>query len=1037
MAACHKHTYEEHIISPTCTNEGYTEYVCVECGDSYREAIVAAKGHDNTAEIKDAFCNDHKVAVLTCRTCGAVTEEETEQRGSIHDYVTTIVEPDQTHKGYTKYACRYCTTFYTDNYTDAIGFSVGLAYTQKGDVYYVSGIGSCKDRDVVISPISEQGYKVVGILANGLSSDRINSITVRDGVNDIQSGAFAGCPEVTEISLPANANVKKSAFDNLPKLTTLTMAMKYPLAYYFAGDTRYNSHYYVYQNVNGQMLVGQIPYSLNKVNVLSELAPHSFSNCESIKEITLDSNVTVIPANAFFACHYLETVECLGALTAIRENAFHYCTRLSNFEIPDTVTRLGSSAFEDTALQKVTLPKSLLFTNEDVSVFKNCQKLTEVVFEGIVDTIPESTFASCKRLSKITIPEGVTVIGDNAFYECESLTHIAMPSTLQKIGVKAFLKAGFLSVEFPAKLKELGAHAFYGCKKLTSVNMENAALTIIPESAFNFCEQLSEIKLPKNLVTIENNAFFDTATQKQPIVLPDTLTYIGGYALQYANIEEFCPKNEIYIGSAAFSHSTLKKVVLPAGMTIIEDNTFFGCTSLEEVVLPTTITKIDYSAFAECTALKSISIPEGVTALGNASFQSCTSLEEVTLPSTLTEIGYDAFKNCTSLKEITVPASMNSIKENAFADCASLTKAVFLGKKVSFGPAVFANATALETLILPTEQDYIVAYFCSGATALKSITIPATVANIYHRAFLNCTSLETVDFSGAAAKLQELCFSGCSALTTVKGEESLLKFEKNNFEGTPLLIEENGLTIVMGRLLSVDTSIAGKLTIPDTVTYINAAAFARCELLEELILPEGLTYIGIAALSDCYKLRRVVFPDSLKCLPSGLFSSTNHLEEVVLGKGLESIHEHAFPLLGDWFVVTYGGTMEEWRAIEGHDGTAISKREIRCVDGTIHGVAYDGQFSNVHITLTTDGILTFGGSGSATISSTHYFKPFDRVKKIVFEEGVEELVGISGELFCQMINVEEVIFSSTLKGISPDDFEGTAWYERVYADKVL
>ena len=1037
LGACHKHTYTEQTVPPTCTEDGYTEYTCSKCDHTYRDGYVAATGHDNASEFCDAPCNEPTVTVLTCRACGAVTEQKNEQMGSIHDYKTTIVYPDRKNGGYTKHECHNCETSYTENYTDPVDFSVGLAYTRKGNVYYVSGMGSCKDRDVIISPVSEQGYIVAGILTNGLNDYRIQSITVLDGVNDIQSRAFDGCSGVTAISLPAAANVGRSAFGFMPKLTTLSMSMKRPLAYYFEeGSGQYDTHYYVYQSENGTTVAGMIPFSLTKVNVLSQLAPYSFAGCEKIREITLDSNITVLPTYAFSHCNDLSKLHYSDALTAIEEGAFRFCSSLTAFEIPDTVKRMGAYAFEGVPLEKVTLPQSLVFTNNDVCVFRECSKLSEVIFEGNVGVIPPSTFEKCKKLSQIALPDGVTVIGSNAFYKCENLFYFSMPSSLKEIGSGAFSETSLLTVELPDTLKSMGRTAFADCRHLISVNMENTALTKIPEGAFAYCVQLSEIKLPKKLTTIDNYAFEYTDLGKNSIILPETLTYIGGYSLQKVNIEEFCPKNKVYIGAAAFAHSTLKKVVLPEGITVIEPNTFYGCTLLEEVVLPTSLSKIDYSAFEQCTALKSISIPEGVLILGNASFQSCTSLEAVTLPSTLTEIASNAFKDCTSLKEITIPAATHTVQSSAFQGCTSLKKATFLAKRATLGSYLFAQATALETLLLPQEQTSIPPYFCNEATALKSVTIPATVTDIYHHAFWKCTSLETVDFSGASIKLQESCFAGCTALSTAKSAGALLKFDKNNFVDTPLLIEENGLCIVMGRLISVNQSLLpSKVTIPSTVTYINNHVFSYCDMLEEVILPEGVTYIGEAAFANCYNLRCVTFPNTLTSLPNALFSGTNSLEQIVLGSGLEGIHETALPLFGDWFVVIYNGTMEEWRAVEGHNCEAVAKREIRCLDGTIYGVAYKGEFSNVKVTLTTDGVLTFSGSGSANISSTHYFKPLERIKKIVFEEGVEEITGgIHSELFCQMVNVEEVVISSTLKGISPDDFRGTAWYEKIHAD---
>ena len=41
------HEYDEHIIEATCTEMGYTEYVCSLCGESYK---------DNYTEAKVSYC---------------------------------------------------------------------------------------------------------------------------------------------------------------------------------------------------------------------------------------------------------------------------------------------------------------------------------------------------------------------------------------------------------------------------------------------------------------------------------------------------------------------------------------------------------------------------------------------------------------------------------------------------------------------------------------------------------------------------------------------------------------------------------------------------------------------------------------------------------------------------------------------------------------------------------------------------------------------------------------------------------------------
>ncbi|MBR1677097.1 MAG: hypothetical protein IJ706_07310 [Clostridia bacterium] len=42
----HKHDYEEEVVAPTCTEQGYTTYECIVCGDSYVGDYTSALGHN-------------------------------------------------------------------------------------------------------------------------------------------------------------------------------------------------------------------------------------------------------------------------------------------------------------------------------------------------------------------------------------------------------------------------------------------------------------------------------------------------------------------------------------------------------------------------------------------------------------------------------------------------------------------------------------------------------------------------------------------------------------------------------------------------------------------------------------------------------------------------------------------------------------------------------------------------------------------------------------------------------------------------------
>lgn len=75
----HKHSYKQRITAPTCTEQGYTTYICSACQYSYRGNYAAALGHS---------------------------------------YKKTLVSASKKGKGHTLYTCSRCKESYKDDYTD-------------------------------------------------------------------------------------------------------------------------------------------------------------------------------------------------------------------------------------------------------------------------------------------------------------------------------------------------------------------------------------------------------------------------------------------------------------------------------------------------------------------------------------------------------------------------------------------------------------------------------------------------------------------------------------------------------------------------------------------------------------------------------------------------------------------------------------------------------------------------------------------------------------------------------------------------------
>ena len=124
-------------------------------------------------------------------------------------------------------------------------------------------------------------------------------------------------------------------------------------------------------------------------------------------------------------------------------------------------------------------------------------------------------------------------------------------------------------------------------------------------------------------------------------------------------------------------------VVIPRGVTRIDDDAFFGNTTIETVTIPEGVTRIGDGAFWRCENLKEVRLPEGLTKIEENVFNGCKSIETIELPSTVTGIGHDAFGNCDNLKRIKIPAGLTDIGEDVLYDCDKLEAIIVCGKKRS------------------------------------------------------------------------------------------------------------------------------------------------------------------------------------------------------------------------------------------------------------------------------------------------------------------------------------------------------------------
>jgi len=106
------HKYVDEVVSPTCTEDGYTIHTCEYCEDSYKDSPTDKLGHDWVGEL----------SCTTGRKCSRCGEEE-EALG--HNYVlSNTVSATCTTDGYEEHKCTRCDDVIKNKTDDATGHDI-------------------------------------------------------------------------------------------------------------------------------------------------------------------------------------------------------------------------------------------------------------------------------------------------------------------------------------------------------------------------------------------------------------------------------------------------------------------------------------------------------------------------------------------------------------------------------------------------------------------------------------------------------------------------------------------------------------------------------------------------------------------------------------------------------------------------------------------------------------------------------------------------------------------------------------------------
>ena len=256
-------------VLPTCKTVGYTEgHYCTTCRNYLieREVIPKLEHESVIDEAVEPTCESSgRTEGSHCGACGTTIVAQNRIELLPHNYGSNEV-------------CIDCS---------ASKASYGLSYSLIGDNYYVNGIGTCTDTEIIIPSVYD-GKKVVTISAGAFRGcTNIVSVEMSDNIRTIGSSAFEGCTSLRKIRLSSSVTTLASCvFKDCTSLTDVD----------FSFIKTFESKSLSYCYIKSVVIPDGATLELN------------FCRESNVESVYIGENIHEIPVNAFWGCKKLKEV---------------------------------------------------------------------------------------------------------------------------------------------------------------------------------------------------------------------------------------------------------------------------------------------------------------------------------------------------------------------------------------------------------------------------------------------------------------------------------------------------------------------------------------------------------------------------------------------------------------------------------------------------------------------------------------------------------------------------------------------------------
>ncbi len=285
----------------------------------------------------------------------------------------------------------------------------GLQYTMSSDgqSYEVTGIGTATETAITIASTYES-LPVTAIAESAFSENNdIVSVYIPSSIQTIGNSAFTQCQSLTKVTFEKDSQLQMlqyGVFSQCSGLNSITMPQSLN-SIESAAFSKCTS----LTNIT-------IPDSVTKIGF------YAFYDCTALSTVSFGDNSQLekITELAFGRCTSLASFDINSKVSYVGDNAFMVCTSLKSFDVAEDngyFTAIDNSLYSadcSVLIKHASGSEEKIFvvaesvTQIDIGAFYGSTNIESITIGSNVELVGYSAFSACTALTSITFPAGTS-----------------------------------------------------------------------------------------------------------------------------------------------------------------------------------------------------------------------------------------------------------------------------------------------------------------------------------------------------------------------------------------------------------------------------------------------------------------------------------------------------------------------------------------------------------------------------------------------------------------------------------------------------